>query len=584
MFKKQIKRGMILIPPLVILLSFTLQAEASSFSHTHNDNCYEVQEVTCSNHYITSFSVGSTKHCPVCLVQQPHSVTGYSDVCPEGIVESRLLGYLISCQVCGNLLQNDSIRLNPAHTYSKRVLKCGIEEGSNLGTVSVSKSSDNWTNGKVTLTVSVTGLSSTLSLASSPYNFGNGYTSSDSFDAETNGTYSVTVRTSDGSTASASVTVSNIDRTPPQVTLTKSTEEWTESGLRVSVSATDSESGISGAAYSFDGGAYGAESSVFVDTNRTVTVSVRDNAGNISTGNITISNIGRDPKVVEAERAEQEAREKAEREAREKEEREAKEKAEQEAKKNQQTAPSYSSGSTSNNTSGNKTNVKQDNSSGKNKNSETVTSTDKTTKEKQSEKKEESEESDDNAPAYTKDGVTVNPGKAGTISGLVSVNDMTGEKSNGKSTDNNPQPDTGNAGNGSTEGLISIEGAESSVGAVSDGDSATMLKKDNGSPAGTITLFLGALSLLIGILMLLNVNYVYKSDKGRIKLVSRVKVKRQGKRVIVYVSEKKLQKGGRYMIYFSPVNRTIIRKKRVYVMISETESLINTDEGTGFTY
>ncbi len=196
--------------------------------------------------------------------------------------------------------------------------------------VTVSKGSDEWTNKAVSVSASA---SDDLSgVAGYSFN-GGGYSSSSSWTVDSNGTYSVSVRDRAGNEASGSVTVSNIDRTAPTVSLSKSTDDWTEEGVTLSASASDDLSGIAG--YSFGGSEYSSTSSWTVTSNGTYSVSVIDKAGNEASASVTVSKIGKDPVLEEQKRkkAEEEAKKKAEEEARKKAEEEAKKKAEEEARK-----------------------------------------------------------------------------------------------------------------------------------------------------------------------------------------------------------------------------------------------------------
>ena len=153
--------------------------------------------------------------------------------------------------------------------------------------VSVSKGSNEWTNKGVSVSASA---SDDLSgVAGYSFN-GGGYSSSSSWTVDSNGTYSVSVRDRAGNEASGSVTVSNIDRTAPTVSLSKSTDDWTEEGVTLSASASDDLSGIAG--YSFGGSEYSSISSWTVTSNGTYSVSVIDKAGNEASASVTVSKIG----------------------------------------------------------------------------------------------------------------------------------------------------------------------------------------------------------------------------------------------------------------------------------------------------
>lgn len=561
----------------LVIICLPLKSEAAVFSHTHSDACYTEESGTCSNHRLSSYSVYDTKHCHTCLVQTNHVITAWDDVCNNGLTASQFLCYTEQCTVCGTYRLANNPTLRPPHTYTIRTLSCAMPEG-NLASVSMGKSTEEWTNGPVTLSVSVSNAASGFSLAAAPYDFGDGYTGSSSTSVSANGTYSASVKSSDGSIVNVSTVVSNIDTVSPSVSISKSTEAWTENGLKITVSAEDSESGLADAPYSFNGGAYTASSEYEVLSNGTVTVSVKDRVGNVSSGSITISNIGKDPAIIAREKAEKETREKEEREKAEREraEAEAKRKAEEEAlkRKSEETGKTTVSISKDKDVVNNKENTDSKVSTG------TETKKDPGT---ESEEKDQISSNIKNgnitglAENQGDNTVNVGTGNRGILSGVLSVTDTT-------ETGGNSQDNTGlKVDNESVTGTVvfpeelMVEGPEGEASSVSN-------KYLNRSSYGFLAIPIGISFVAAGLILILNFNYIYYDKNGKKKPVARVKVKKTDKRMIVYVSEKSIEKGNNYRIFFSPINRLSMKNKKVYVMIREKDTLINTDEGTGFAY
>lgn len=558
----------------LVLISLPIKSEAAVFSHTHSDACYTEESDTCRNHKLSSYTQILTKHCTTCLVQTPHTVSAWDDVCNDGLIENRFVCHTEQCTVCGTNRLSNTPRLLPAHTYTIKTLTCTVPEG-NLASVSMAKSTEEWTNGPVTLSVSVSNAVSGFSLAAAPYDFGGGYTGSSSTSVSVNGTYSANVKASDGSIVTVSTVVSNIDTVSPSVNISKSTDAWTESGLKITVSAVDSESGLANAPYSFNGGAYTASNEYGVSKNGTVTVSVKDRAGNVSTGSITISNIGKDPAIIAREKAEKEAREKEEKEKAEREraEAEAKRKAEEETlkKKSEETGKTTVSFSKDKDAVNNKENT------------DSKVGTDTETQKDSGKEKDinTSDSKNGNTTGLTgnrgENIVNVGTGNRGILSGVLSVTDTTVTGGNSQDNTGLKEDNENLAGTVVFPEELMVEGPGGEASSVSN-------KYLNRSSYGFLAVPAGIIFVAAGLILILNFNYIYYDKNGKKKPVARVKVKKTDKRIIVYVSEKSIEKGNNYRIFFSPINRLSMKNKKVYVMIREKDTLINTDEGTGFAY
>ncbi len=140
----------------------------------------------------------------------------------------------------------------------------------------VTKNPSRWTNGSVTLTIHAT---DDKAVTGYSFNGGSSWQSSNTETFSSNGTISVAVKDANGATAYKNVTIDNINKTKPTInSVTLNPNEWTNENVTLSVNATD-DVGIAG--YSFNGGAYGTSASTTVSTNQTVTIKVKDNAGNV---------------------------------------------------------------------------------------------------------------------------------------------------------------------------------------------------------------------------------------------------------------------------------------------------------------
>lgn len=166
--------------------------------------------------------------------------------------------------------------------------------------VTVTSSKTTPTNKSVTLTAAATekytsgyntGLGSSVA-----YNWQSTGNGSKTYSASANGTYTVVVTDAAGNQAESTYTVDNIDTVKPVITaVTPSTTAWSNRDVVITVTATDSQSSgyakEKGVAYSIDGTTYGSTNAFSVTGNGTYTLYAKDKAGNISTKNITVSNI-----------------------------------------------------------------------------------------------------------------------------------------------------------------------------------------------------------------------------------------------------------------------------------------------------
>ena len=132
------------------------------------------------------------------------------------------------------------------------------------------------------------------------YSFNNGgWTNKNQITVTENGTYTVRVRDAVGNESSKTIAVSNIDRTLPTIHSFAQNQEPYCISNELTVTASDSGSGLHATAYSFNNGAWTANNKYPVTTNGTYTVRVRDCVGNIAEQSTTVSNIDLDKPQLE---------------------------------------------------------------------------------------------------------------------------------------------------------------------------------------------------------------------------------------------------------------------------------------------
>lgn len=177
-----------------------------------------------------------------------------------------------------------------------------------------------WTNKKVTLRASTKNNVSELPtqyLSWEKEENGNEvWTDRATFAVFQNGAYQCVIRNTTGNTSKASVIVKNIDRLEPFVKQEKSVSGWTKEAVTLTVLAEDApasaEDGCSGLpqnAYSWqedeNGDAlWSGENTYTVSENGTFTCQVRDNAGNITETDFSVSEIDTTPPEVTCNRPE----------------------------------------------------------------------------------------------------------------------------------------------------------------------------------------------------------------------------------------------------------------------------------------
>lgn len=438
--------------------------------------------------------------------------------------------------------------------------------------VSVSKGSNEWTNKGVSVSASA---SDDLSgVAGYSFN-GGGYSSSSSWTVDSNGTYSVSVRDRAGNEASGSVTVSNIDRTAPTVSLSKSTDDWTEEGVTLSASASDDLSGIAG--YSFGGSEYSSTSSWTVTSNGTYSVSVIDKAGNEASASVTVSKIGKDPVLEEQKRkkaeeearkkAEEEAKKKAEEEARKKAEEDARKKAEEEARKKAEEAakPSFFNDNSggdngSNSNSENDNIIKNAAEKIETKAKETAEKIENKTKEKVNSiiskfaKKEAKTGRED----------IVKPAKSDSGSNEIPVNVIK----------NSDLP------NDTPEATLVLNGMSTDPKGPADNVKPSFFAMLVSTPVRL--LWLGLLFFFAAIVLMCTFTWVYEINGRKVKLICAAKVKEEKDRIIFNISGKRIKPAVKYSLFISPILKAIKSTKPIEIRVDGEAVSELSEDGKSF--
>jgi len=569
-----------ILAAIAVIVSFTIfykeDSHAASFKHVHTDSCYKAVTKECTNHKIEVMIQTHEYHCTTCQVMRDFQEIIYWDVCLSGLTSRHDVAYKQTCTVCGARRRYEEPGKIGGHKYTGKSLECGMDENTSIANISLSPSSTAPTNGSVTLSIGVSDAASEFSLAAAPYNFGAGNTSESSFEVNENGTYNATVTDSLGRTVTVSCTVSSIDKINPVIdAISKSTEAWTESGLTITVDAHDEGLGLSGEAFSFNGGDFGAGNIYKVTANGTVSVRVKDAAGNVSESSINIANIGRDPKVVEAERKEAE-RKAAEKAAAEKAEAEriAAEKAAAEKAAAEKAASEKAAAEKAAAEKASKAQTLKD----------TAKNSSKSLKAEKSDKTVLNETDDKDIFGKIRDTATSggaiisgNPGLAGDGK-LIVVRDLT-----------DSEDDNSETAYESEEVIESVSDlAYDSSDLQEYEDNASDVKVQGHSilqaSVGGYTVSAGILLLLAGAFFISRFSYVYVMQCGKRHLISRCRIIKGQNGLTAVVPGNKLTSHGKYLLYISPWKKGFNKKIPVSVMLEGEESVIPTDEGIAFKY
>lgn len=107
------------------------------------------------------------------------------------------------------------------------------------------------------------------------------------------GTFIIELKDRWGNTSSISITVSNIDGTAPVIVdVSGNPTQWVKNGeAKLTILATDSQSGLHAQPYSFDNGlTWTSNNQLVLNSNQTLSITVRDIAGNIASPRVIVVN------------------------------------------------------------------------------------------------------------------------------------------------------------------------------------------------------------------------------------------------------------------------------------------------------
>jgi len=209
------------------------------------------------------------------------------------------------CNVCGAAYTGDRGGQKCQKYTTKQEKKtaykrdCGKETTDIIGTLSLKKSTEEWTKSLTLLGAYET---NGMTVTETPYVWNGVASANNSFEVHENNIYTLSLQADENADTSQSVLsmeVRNIDNTPPTIDSCKTESlEWTNKGTLVTVSAKDIQPdgsagcGLSDTAFSYDGGINWVENTDFLyEKNGTYKVGVRDKLGNVTTKDVLIKNI-----------------------------------------------------------------------------------------------------------------------------------------------------------------------------------------------------------------------------------------------------------------------------------------------------
>lgn len=263
------------------LLAAEDDSEEVYFTHTHANACYKTVTYSCESKHTCwkGYVEYKSLHCSACGTAVNHKVVCDSWNCPAMNLYWQI-NVVATCTVCGNVQPAWSSNYNSAaHQQTGRQIACGLSNGEQtIGIRIVADASP--TNSGVSLAVTENVLKEDALCGTITYDWGG-----NSRTVTENGTYSVTAVNSAGQSVTTSITISCIDKTAPIIHgITHDTASVTQNSVKVTVSATDAESGLAENAYSTDGGTTWSDQSTFiVSEGSDVQLVVRDKAGNTVT-------------------------------------------------------------------------------------------------------------------------------------------------------------------------------------------------------------------------------------------------------------------------------------------------------------
>lgn len=163
-------------------------------------------------------------------------------------------------------------------------------------TISATPSTTAWTNGAMSINVSASDSGSGLTSIKNPDDTTTS-SGAETYPVSSNGTYTFIATDNAGNSSSSTVTISNIDSTPPTGSYNLSTTNWTTGNVTINVTATDTQSGVKSITLP-NGTVVNSNTCSYTATNNgTYNFTLTDNAGNTCTYPVTVANIDRSVSV-----------------------------------------------------------------------------------------------------------------------------------------------------------------------------------------------------------------------------------------------------------------------------------------------
>lgn len=159
-------------------------------------------------------------------------------------------------------------------------------EDKDLPNLSLKSSNTNWTKSDVVINATASDKTTGIASITTPNNaVTNG--ASASYSATENGAYTFTAKDNAGNTKSESITISNIDKTGPEVNIdydkSHLTNGWSSKDINLTITASDNQSGVKNITLPNGEVVNGSSATYKVSSNGTYTFKSEDNVGNITT-------------------------------------------------------------------------------------------------------------------------------------------------------------------------------------------------------------------------------------------------------------------------------------------------------------
>jgi hypothetical protein len=183
---------------------------------------------------------------------------------------------------------------NPDYWFPTLISKSVTVRDTTSPSLNITSSTDDWVQNSVILTATATDRGSGVKRIQRPdgvWVSGNVAT----FTVTVNGTYQFKAEDNVGNVTTQSITVSNIDKVAPSLTITPNTTSWTNQDVVLTAEGTDVGSGVKRIRLPNGDWVNNSVVTYIVSQNGTYTFIVEDNVGNQTSKSITVNNIDKTP-------------------------------------------------------------------------------------------------------------------------------------------------------------------------------------------------------------------------------------------------------------------------------------------------